>query len=322
MIFPVICCVLLFRPHVTVHQSPTPSVRSTDYAIPNILQSHTQQPTSQQQELMKKKLMDNFSPPPPKFTPYGPGLEPLGSNISSTGPPSTANFTSSAQSTPEFSSRTDIPYPSNNVNSHGNQHHHHHHQSHTHQPHPYVGGMAYGSDPSYPEDSSTQEDNSPFLDNRYTSNPEEMRRSSATTTQKFQDTLQRVHTPPMSVRNSEQGIFVSEAPPTSSHQPMKVGVTSLARQNHKGKMGWMGQRSESLMSSESCNSLDYRGPSRINEDPHQLMVEGTRYQAPTPQIKRSKKFISQQGSQDFSDNYLTRADEITMSEMNIGHGGQ
>ncbi len=338
------------RPQVTVHQSPTTSHHSGDYAIPT-LQHHLVQTHQQQQQQQQKQKLNNVFPIPSKYTPpYGPGIQPLGSNISSTGPPSVANFTSSAMSSPEFDVRNDDLYP----------HHAHPGTLPGAQQRLQVSAInpTHQVQRSYTSDEYSSNQDSPYLedDQRHIPLAEQMRRTSATTTQTFQDTLQRVHTPPMSVRSPEQQFGPSylakdlsndvREPPFNAGEFLNargnmlgIDKTNLPRDsasagqswnhgknqsqpkpNHGAKL-WSGNigRSESLLSTESSNSLDYKGPSQLEEDPHKLMAEGARYQAPTPQAKRARQPYEK--SHDFSDKYLMRADEIRMKELNRSASG-
>lgn len=80
-------------------------------------------------------------------------------------------------------------------------------------------------------------------------------------------------------------------------------------------------RSDSFRSTESSNSMEYRGTSQLEEDPH--MMQGARYLAPSSQLQNhhftKKQYDIGDKSHDFQDNYLMRADEIRMKELR-GHG--
>ncbi len=283
---------------MTVHSSPTPSRRSSDYARPDLMVHHHSIPPS--------------TGPPSTILP-------------SSGPPSTINLTSSALSSPQFSAHNALyrPHargaPHNQQNGslrNGGQHIQNGNlpQFHLHR----------DMTPSLNELSFDENPDETNLDGHMTA--EHIRQVSATTSHKFVDTLSRVHTPPLS------------KPPAQPHpQPKEFGSSYLAKTlsqdvedppwnpgellNARGHMtgnppshmtGNHVGRSDSFMSTESSNSMEFRGPSQLDR----------RHGGAGPLSPLTESHFMPQGrGEDFADgrqdNYLTRVDEITM-EMNRG----
>lgn len=241
------------RPHVVVHSSPTPSRRSTDYAVPSTL--HTTHPTH---------------PVPPSTGPP------------STGPPSTTNITSSTTPSPQFSTRNahyghmngnapnfQINFQNGNLLRDRNQFH------------PYRDMTPSIQDLSF-------EDNSSGPDN-HMSHADHIRQVSASTSHKFVDTLSRVHTPPPlgpPPLSSLPPAPPIQLPPPPPHPQLQrnFGSSYLARDlsqdvdeplwnpgellNERGHMtnNPVG-RADSFRSTESSNSMEFHGPSQLTGDP-------------------------------------------------------
>ena len=277
---------LLPRPHVVVHTSPTPSRRSTDYAVPTLHTTHHIPPST--------------GPP-------------------STGPPSSAHpstVNSSATSTPQFSTRNTFCGHSNGTQQNRKPHHLQNgnllslQNGNVPMDHfePYRDMT-----PSIQEFSFEDNNLSPEYQTVGVANAEHIRQLSASTSHKFVDTLSRVHTPPPPTK------YPSREPPltfsssylarTSSQDIEEPPFNPGEMVNARGHMtnNPVG-RGDSFRSTESSNSMEFQGASQLAGEYRQPL--SPLHEA---HLMGGRSHDFQEGSHDDGKSYLTEVDEIRMS---------
>ena len=288
-----------YRPHVVVHSSPTPSRRSTDYAVPNTLRTP--------------------HPIPPSTGPP------------SSGPPSTANF-SSAMSSPQFSARNALYQHSNTAGPRNGNQTGHHNAGMLNQQNGNAHNFQNGSLPLdqlhfHPYRDMTPSIQDFSMDENLTPEPqrhltqaEHLRQLSASTSQKFIDTLSRVHTPPPKAHPQvippPQDFGSNYLAKTMSQEPEELPWNPGEMLNARGHMtnnpATVG-RSDSIMSTESSNSMEFRGPSQL--DHHRPVL------APLQEGDVTRGHSANMRGGD-NMNYLTHVDEIMKRGQSANrHGG-
>ena len=218
----------------------------------------------------------------------------------STGPPSTLNLTSSPTSSPEF-------YARNQLYAH-----------HTETSQPGVNGNLLADNmrfqpyrdptptPSF-QDFAYADNLAPssHMENHMT-HAEHARQQSITTSHTFMDTLSRVHTPPLnssdrhlahSQQNFGSGYFAKTLLQKNAEPPWNQGEF-----NTRGHMtNTYLAKSDSIRSTESTNSMEFRGPSQLEV--------GNRVGQEHPLDVHNR-------------NYLTCVDQIQMEEHRRGQSSE
>lgn len=347
---------------MVLHGSPTPSRRSTDYAVP--------------------ELRHNI----PRLNSGGGVCNTTGGGRSS-GPPSTTNLTSSGMSSPQFyarngfyqhfdeNTRNEDVHNGGITNLQQQQHQHQQHQQHQHQhqqhqhgtkirsntvtskhfqnDHMQNGDLGNGiSDMNrfrfqpYHDASPSIQDlsydsnsyHSSTLDSRMNHVAEDLRRESASTTQRFVDTLSRVHTPPPSKQAPPpQDDFSSSYlarnlsddkvdPPWNPGELLNArghmtNRDNASRGHHMNTSAAVG-KSDSFRSTESSTSMEFRGPSQLGMRPqlaplqeHHHYNHGNDDDDDVDFYEESRDY---HGKQTQHQSYLTDVDQIRMEELGRG----
>lgn len=155
---------------------------------------------------------------------------------------------------------------------------------------------------------------------RHMTHADHIRQLSASTSQKFVDTLSRVHSPPPKTRPPPvpapehfASNYLAKTLSQEPEEPLWNPAEMLNARGHMTNSNPVG-RSDSFMSTESSNSMEFHGPSQLERQRQGVGILSPLHKGHFA----NERAGGQSSSGNPGDSYLTHVDHIRMMEMKKG----